>query len=141
MLIVVFVFSEMKIAIDDKCKTEFDNIKFHKTLRYITYKVDKGEEEKIVPKEQLRLSRVSERGRKHGLTFWLVSPTKSTATAYSIWSIPLMTACMSASCSSATGHLMLLPSSTACFTPPLKKTSSPTLTYSARKSPSLPKMM
>ena len=39
----------MKIAIDDKCKQEFNNIKFEKTIRSITYRVDKGEVEQIVP--------------------------------------------------------------------------------------------
>lgn len=55
----------MNLAVDDKCREEFDNLKFRKTeCRYITYKIQK---EKIVSFLLPRLSMKSETKTQIGM--------------------------------------------------------------------------
>ena len=53
----------MKLAISDKCKESFHEIKFNKKYRYILYKV---EGEKVVLTLPFRLRKATENEHRHG---------------------------------------------------------------------------
>jgi hypothetical protein len=72
----------MQIAIDDKCKEVFKQLKFEKLYRYIIYKI---EGERIVMDETHRLSINTESEIKHGTSSSIACPRMSTGLASSIW--------------------------------------------------------
>jgi hypothetical protein len=78
----------MNLAVDDKCREEFDKLKFRKTdCRYITYKIEK---EKIVSFLLLRLSIKSERKVPYGKLSLQLFPRANIDSEFSISNSKLM---------------------------------------------------
>jgi hypothetical protein len=93
----------MKIAIDDKCKLEFDNLKFNKAYRYLIFTIN---QEKIV--RLLAFSLFSRRGKgiKHGMISSLSCLLLKAGMLYSTLNIKQATASTPVNYSSAFGYLI-----------------------------------
>jgi hypothetical protein len=92
----------MKIAIDDKCNTEFRRLKFDKAYRYLIFTIEK---EHIVHLLTFRSSNMWGKGKKLGITSFISCLLMKADIAYSTLNIKQATASIPVKYSSASGYL------------------------------------